>query len=282
MKSQLHLLYSYIFFISSSNSSLLKTNLSHINPEHAALYLWDGTDYVAVNYLDGLTYLAPGQGFVVNRPVAETNFLFPERLQTHQRLNDNFQKTENTVPEIILQLTNGNARKQTKLKFLSNTTRGLDLGYDAGSLGIENTPFLLNTHLAENSQGVNFTLQCLPDTNYELNKIPLSIIAKANETIVFSAFNSNLPTRINVFIEDIILNTYTKINDIENYEVTLTDDLKGIGRFYLYTSSLDVLSDENITLNNEINIYKTNNRNVRIVGAEEGLVEVKLFSISLI
>ena len=263
----------------SSNSSLLKTNLSNINPEHAALYLWDGTDYVAVNYLDGLTYLAPGQGFVVNRPVAETNFLFPERLQTHQRLNDNFQKTENTVPEIILQLTNGNARKQTKLKFLSNTTRGLDLGYDAGSLGIENTPFLLNTHLAENSQGVNFTLQCLPDTNYELNKIPLSIIAKANETIVFSAFNSNLPTRINVFIEDIILNTYTKINDIENYEVTLTDDLKGIGRFYLYTSSLDVLSDENITLNNEINIYKTNNRNVRVVGAEEGLVEVKLFSI---
>jgi hypothetical protein len=263
----------------SSNPSLLKTNLSNINPEHAALYLWDGTDYVPVNYLDGLTYLAPGQGFLVNRTMAERNFIFSEYLQTHHSLNDNFQRTENTVPEIMLQLTNGNAHKQTKLKFLSNTTRGLDLGYDAGYLGIENIPLLLNTHLVENSQGANFTLQCLPDNNYELNKIPLSIIAKVNETIVFSAFNSNLPAKIDVYIEDIVLNTYTKINDIENYEVTLTNDLKGIGRFYLYTSSSDVLSDENTTLNNEINIYKTNNRNVRIIGIEEGLVEVKLFSI---
>ena len=253
----------------SSNSSLLKANLSNINSEHAALYLWDGTDYVPVNYLDGLTYLAPGQGFLVNRTIDESNFIFSEYLQTHHSLNDNFQKTENTVPEIMLQLTNGNARKQTKLKFLSNTTRGLDIGYDAGYLGIEKAPFLLNTHLAENSQGVNFTLQCLPDNNYELNKIPLSIIAKVNETIVFSAFNSNLPANIDVYIEDIILNTYTKINDIESYEVTLTNDLSGIGRFYLRTSS-GVLSTETNLVGSPIHLYKTSNGTVKITGLTSG------------
>ncbi|MGY8939228.1 MAG: T9SS type A sorting domain-containing protein, partial [Flavobacteriales bacterium] len=73
-----------------------------------------------------------------------------------------------------------------------------------------------------------------------------------------------------VYIEDIILNTYTKINDIESYEVTLTNDLNGIGRFYLYTSSSNVLSTETNLVGSPIHLYKTSNGTVKITGLTSG------------
>jgi trimeric autotransporter adhesin len=135
------------------------------------------------------------------------------------------------------------------------------------------------TEVAENGTGRKLGIQSLPPSDYENIVIPVGVIAEANKEIIFSTETSNLPTGINVYLEDRIENTFTKLDDANSeYKIKTTEKLDGVGRFYLHTKSSSALSIDSIDLNS-IRIYKTNANNLRISGLAQGSSSFKLFNL---
>jgi hypothetical protein len=273
----------YPSFLSATNSPILNNNLLaqnslNLKAEFVALYFWDGTQYLPKNLTDNTiaVTIAPGQAFLINAAADNATFTFSEDLQTVQP-SGAITLFKTATPEITLHLTSNAVTKTTKLKYYSNTTKGLDRGYDAGTFEDGTPAFSLDTHLVEDSNGINFTLQCLPNTDFENSVVPLAVRVSANETITFSTTLANLPEGINVFLED----TQTKtIKDITtaSYQVTPKNALAGIGRFYLHTAN-SVLSTDDLAFG-AISMYKTSNTNLRITGVQQiGNATVNMYNV---
>lgn len=262
-------------------SNVLTQNIDILKSGMEALYFWDGNtdDYIAVNNSDPALYIAPGQAFIVEAKADNQTFTFPKALQEPQPGSPvTFFRTA-PMTEVSLFLTKGKTIKKTRLRYLeTNATSGFDKGYDAGSYRDGVPTFSIDTHLASNSTGMDFTLQCLPKTGLETTVVPLAVYAQANETIRFSAEAENLPDGLFVYLEDKVANTITKINT-EDYEITLTQNLNGIGRFYLQTAQT-VLSVDGVGALQNVSMYKTNNQNLRIVGLQNAEnAQVKIYSL---
>jgi hypothetical protein len=169
-------------------------------------------------------------GMHAQEPSANT---FVKRMQSVA--TPDFKKQHNIgVPKITLKLDNGKNIVTTRLKYFSNTTTGLDKGYDAGTYTDTTPSFSIDTHLVSGSTGINFTLQCLPTFNYEESVVPISIRSVANAKLTFSTVAINLPLGIHVFLEDRAVGSVTNITT-NSYQIKLTTGLNGIGRFYLHT-----------------------------------------------
>jgi hypothetical protein len=252
----------------SGTSSVFGDNVSLLQTDHAALYLWDGNTYIPFNYaINTGSQLAPGQAFMAKGLPTLGSFVFTKAAQTIQNSpSDNFRGSE-TTPAITVNLTSGAKSSDTKLMFFDNTTRGKDIGYDAGVYKIQEPNFLLSSHLILDSNDVDMYIQCLPASDYEANEIPLSVKAAVNETLIFTAEASNLPMGINVYIRDEVAGITKKING-ESYEVSLNATQNGIGRFYLYTNS-SVLAVEESKFSTNLNLYKRGNNTIRVTGFTE-------------
>lgn len=273
----------------SSNKSVLKDNENILDPNYVGLYIWNRVtgEYEVVNYtqsqdsggslpdIPGGNFndaqelghdIIPGQAFMVKFNTNNPTFIFSKNLQKPQsKAAVSFSRSK-PLQTITVKLNNGDKIAKTKLKFLSNASKGLDVGYDAGTFINNNTQnFSINTHLVSDSNGVDFTLQCLPDSDYENYKIPLSVFANENETISFSSEATNLPEGINVYLEDTLKNTLKNITD-ESYTVTLESKTESVGRFYLQTSSSSLSIKDNNNLAEIINVYKKDNNTIRITG----------------
>jgi hypothetical protein len=107
--------------------------------------------------------------------------------------------------------------------------------------------------------------------------VPVGVNAVKNKEITFTSDAQNLPNGIKVYLEDRLTNTFTELSNNGNYKVTSSENLNGIGRFYIHTTS-SALSSDDVLLEN-ISIYKTNNSNLRIVGLSQGKSNFKLFNI---
>jgi hypothetical protein len=263
-------------------TSVFTANTSILEENHNALYLWNGSEYIPYNASSINEQLHPGQAFMVKSANidAGNNFVFNESLQEVQNeTTDVFQKAS-TVPSIIVNLTSGNTSSKTELRYFSNTSFGLDIGWDAGTFRNSSVALSIDTHLVNDSEGLDFMLQCLPLDAYETAVVPLSVKANVGEEISFSAVARNLPQDIDVYLEDKINNTIKKINDAA-YTITLANAINGIGNFYLHTSS-NTLNTDNVIVNAQdtINLYKTSNSNLRITSSlEEKNVILKMYSI---
>lgn len=245
--------------------ALLTANSAILDPNYNQINVWNGTAYVVVNYANP-AMIPPGQGFMVDPATNAATFTFVETTQTHQlgSTTSGFQRTAAT-PEVVVSLSNAAATKTTTLKYFNNTTTGRDIGWDAGAFKTEDASFSIDTHLVSDSEGFDFTLQCLPASDYAANVVSLSVNAAANEALTFSATAMNLPSGLKVYLEDKGNNTITDITTA-SYEVTPSVALSGIGRFYLHTteSALSV-GDENV-LENSLSLYKTNTTTIRVTG----------------
>jgi len=261
-------------------TNVLGQNIGILDPSFAALYFWNGTEYVAVNQISSATFLPPGQAFFVRANTNNESFNFSKSLTRHDTSVDNFNRSSsNTIASITVTVSNGSQNKTTEIKYLSNATTGLDVGLDAGAFhnGSEEPSFSLDTHLIDNNEGIDFTIQCLPDNAYETLVVPLSVNAPANQLLTFSAISEDLPNDVDVYIEDTVKNTFTQIND-SSYEVLLNDEIRNSGRFYLYTDNRVLSTDSPIA--NSINIYKTDNYTLRITGMNnEGDVSIRMYNI---
>lgn len=274
---------SYLAINNNANATnnLLLDNDAVLDTNYKALYFWDSTAnsgtgaYIAFNQSSGAKYVSPGQGFFVHSTLAGGNFDFKENMQSHQ--SSIFYRNNNLIPEINLKVSNNSIIKSTQIKYIQNTTKDLDPGYDAGLFNPQSSAFNVFTHLVNNSQGIDFMLQCVPQ-DYENIVIPVGIKADANTEIIFTLNSTNFPTGVKVFLEDKQTNTYTRL-DLQGskYKITTPSNVNGIGRFYLHTSTQSVLDlKDNATLEN-VSIY-TRERNLLITNTI-GKTNIKVFDV---
>jgi len=218
--------------------------------------------------------LAPGQGFFVKANAAGGSVNFAETNQIHT--SDTFQRT--SITEVKIQLSVNDAIQYAKLYYLNTTTTGFDVGYEGEVFGGTTDEFSIYTHLLTDNVGKKYQVQSLPNSEYETMIVPVGVKAAANKEIIISAEALNLPAGVNVFLEDKQTDTFTRLDEANsNYKITLTENLDGIGRFYLHTTS-SVLSTKNVK-QDHISIYKTNNFTLRIVGLSKGIANIKLYNI---
>ncbi|MBL4905062.1 MAG: T9SS type A sorting domain-containing protein [Flavobacteriaceae bacterium] len=262
-------------------NNFLTLNTTSLDPSYHAIYFWDGDNYTVVNQASEARFIAPGQGFFVNSIVGGSTVLFTEAMQSHQT-TDVFSKTQNLSAKITVRLTDGSRTKKTEIKYLPESTTGLDPGYDAGMFSATNNSFSIYTQLIEDGQNVDFILQSLPDNDYENLIIPIGINAEANTQITISINSENLPNDMMVFIEDLEKMSIKRLDSKNsNYVITLDKESNGIGRFYLRTSITDLSKTlDIITLEvNQVQMFSTKNRMIRIIGLKNNASKFKMFSL---
>jgi len=139
----------------------------------------------------------------------------------------------NTPFSFKLKLSKGSNIYQTSLYFIdTNGTRGLDVTYDAGSLGSD-----IGTHLVEDSQGLNLAIQVLSTADLTATDyaIPVEVNLAAGQQATISIDDLNVPSGTEFYLDDRLLNTQTLLNT-DSYSFTTASNLSGIGRFYIGTS----------------------------------------------
>ena len=246
--------------------------------ETETIWVYDQTlstngSYVAKPLVEDFI-LAPGQGFFVKANLAGGSVNFAETNQSHT--SDTFQKTSKT--EVKIQLSVNGAIQYAKLYYLNTATTGFDVGYEGEVFGGTTDEFSIYTHLLTDNVGKKYQVQSLPNSEYESMVIPVGVKAAANKEIIISAEALNLPAGVNVFLEDKQTNIFTRLDEANsNYKITLTEDLDGIGRFYLHTTS-SVLNTDKVAINNNISIY-TSSKDLHIIGVQDGITKVSLYNI---
>ncbi len=263
-------------------NNFITINTTDLHASYQAIYLWTGSAYEVINHASESRFIAPGQAFFVNSIADGSTVDFTEVMQSHQS-TDVFSKTKATTwPEITLNISDGAINKTTEIKYIPGSTTGLDAGYDAGMFtGVSNS-FSVYTHLVTESNGTDFSLQSLPDNDFENNVIPIGINADAGKEITFSIHHKKLPLDLMVFLEDTDKNTITRLDVLNtNYKIIVDSNIKCIGRFYLRTSATDLrktlaINDFNL---NQVRMYMTSTRTLRITGLKNDNNNLKIYTI---
>ena len=176
-----------------------------------------------------------------------------------------------------LNLSSIQKKYRTEFYFNAQSTLGLDLGYDGKILGGSAPGFAIYSHLVQDNAGVPMALQSLNTADLMDILIPLGVNADRGEQITFNITDSNLPSDVDVYLEDNVMNTITLLN-AGSYTITPSVDLNGTGRFYLRLSS-ETLS----TVSNELDqlqIYTiTQPKSLVVEGELNGASLLKLYDI---
>jgi len=216
---------------------------SAIDATYAAIYGYDGsattseTSWTVINNLSSTELITPGQGFIIISSATGGPFTFPQSARTVSATAvDDFitLRQPNTHSYFKLKLTKGSDIHETSLYFIdTNGSRGLDVTYDAGSLGSD-----IGTRLVQDSQGVNLAIQVLSreDLTAQDYVIPVEVSVAAGQEATISTDDLNLPSGTEFYLDDTELNIQTLITS-NDYTFTPSSDLSGIGRFYLRTTS---------------------------------------------
>ncbi|QTE23217.1 LamG-like jellyroll fold domain-containing protein [Polaribacter cellanae] len=274
--------------LADASANVLLQNAAQLNTNNLAIYIWDTTtsSYKPYNHAStNLQYIAPGQAFFVNAKDGGGTFTFNKNLQTHNTGNvfAKSSRNSNLIFEMSLkasfQSQSRNLTKSTEIKYLENTTKGLDVGYDAEVFTGENNSFSVYTHLLEDNNNKAFALQCLPPNNFKDQIIPIGVNAAANTTISFTVDAQNTPKGINIYLEDKQENTFTKLSNNGNYEITLSAAQSGVGRFYLHTTSKVLNSDEFSTAIEQTKIWLSENRILKIANLSSEKATIQLFDV---
>jgi hypothetical protein len=264
----------YTSYISSEDFLTANSNL-----DQTQIWVWKqdnttGGNFITMTAKADNFVLAPGQGFFV-KATSGTTVNFSESNQTSNA--DTFQKSART--EIKLLMSDGENNRFAKFYYTDNVTKGFDAGWEGELFGGIPNSLDVFSQLVENNQGKKYQVQSLPISEIDNMVIPLGVKAASGKEITFTAEAMNLPNNVNVFLEDRTTNTVTLLNEANaSYKVTLNEDTNDVGRFYVHTTSNQVLSTTEVLLEN-INIYTTNNSTLRMIGLPTGSSSVKLFNI---
>jgi len=268
---------SYIAGNENADGSNNILTINSANLTENTLWFWNQStgSYNQINQASTAFQIAPAQGFFVSA-TGSVNLSITEAMQSHQG-TDSFQRLT-TRPEIVLTLSNGTAIRNADIYYIEGTTTGWNNGYDSSIFGGVANEFAIYTHAVANGNGRNLGIQSLPPNNYENMIIPVGINAEAGTVITIDATTNNFPEGINIYLEDKQDNSFTLLEADANFSFTPENNLDGIGRFYLHTTS-GVLSADDFATNTNINIYTSGNDNLRIVGVQNGTATVRLYNI---
>jgi len=246
--------------------------------ETQTLWVWNqgsGSGAYEVKTLGEAMVIAPAQGFFVKANAAGGTFNFTESNQASS--GGTFQRTD-TRPEIYLTISNQTDARIAKVYYIDDMTTGFDVGYEGELFNGVSNPLAIYTHLVADSEGKNYQVQSLPPNNYENMIVPVGINAVSGSDITIDASTNNFPSGINIYLEDKQDNSFTLLEADSNFSFTPENNLSGIGRFYLHTTS-GVLSADDFDTNNNISIYTSSNDNLRIAGVQNGTATVRLYNI---
>jgi hypothetical protein len=223
----------------NASNNFITENLANLNGSYAAVYLWD-TDastpaYVTINQASAAAYIAPGQAFFVNSKDGGATVSIKEAMQTHQTGNY-FKSGTTDHPSIKLMVTSPRGTSSTHVKYIHNTTTGLDPGYDAGRFTGGDNSYAVFTRLAGDSENLtDFDIQCLPANEYG-HMVPVGLNAPADLEIAFSAEVMQFPDTVPVYLEDKVTGIFSDLKEPgSRYVVRLTELSRGTGRFFLHT-----------------------------------------------
>lgn len=270
-------------FTSYINSTIFTANNTDKLSEQT-VWLWNGNSYETYNAMNPIE-IAPAQGFFIDAattlpvPLNDTYgrdlVTFAVSNQSHQTNNTFKRETPKRMFELFI--SNGNHKKSTKVFYLNNKTIGFDNGYDSKIFDGDTSDFTVFSELIFENKGKKLAIQTLPDSNYEEIIIPIGLISEANKEIEFTIHTQNLPTGIKIYLEDRDNNVFTNLSK-ESYITTLKNKSDGIGQFYIHTSFKSLSDEKIIKKTNEINLYKSNNREITITGLQ-GNAALKIHSI---
>lgn len=270
-------------------NSFLEQNFSALDESYAGLYIWDqGLNDFQVIAESGFTFPAPGgetqldqnfidlgQGFVIKAKEASA-VSFTPLMQDHDTTSIPFKSGEIDWPALRLSASIENGENKTVFGFNDNMTLGLDPSYDVGKFKGNPNLSLYSRLLDDN--GVDFLTQCLPLTGYESYRIPLGLDCTSAGEVSFSLEKTNLPSDMQVYIEDTDNNLITRLdNSGEAYKTYVGEEQKGIGRFFLLTSNQLLTSSKKIEFA-DYNIFQKN-RKIIIHGNLSGVSQVRLYNI---
>ena len=256
-------------------ASMLTTNSGILDEE--TIWLWNQATASYDTKVTADAYkLAPGQAFFIKSNGESGTLALNKSFQTHHT-SDTFQRPDQR-PEIYLTLSDGSLSRLAKIYFVDGATASFDNGYDGTLFNGVSNPLAIYTHLVADSEGKNYQVQSLPPNNYENMVVPVGINAEAGIPITIDAATNNFPSGINIYLEDKQDNSFTLLEADSNFSFTPENNLDGIGRFYLHTTS-GVLSADDFATNNNISIYTSSNDNLRIVGVQKGTATVRLYNI---
>ena len=164
-----------------------------------------------------------------------------------------------TTYTLFIKLYNGNIEAaETKFYFQDGLTLGLDPGYDAGAFDQDTA---LSSRLVEDNQGTNFAINAMGLVSAYNQSVPLIINQSMGQTFRIDISQNTLPENVNVYIEDILENTFTPIIG-KDFDLTSESDLNEEGRFQIhFTTEIlgDVLNTNNVFSTDTVTIYKANN-----------------------
>ncbi|EDP70902.1 hypothetical protein FBALC1_09083 [Flavobacteriales bacterium ALC-1] len=201
--------------------------------------------------------IAPGQAFFVKSKVGGGLIDFTTDMR-RSGTSDDFILGRQSISNVALcklNLSSSTDNSSTQIYFIEGTSRGLDIGYDAGSYTGNVSEFSIFSNLVEDNAGLDMAIQTLPFNDFNNVVVPLGINAQAGIGLTIEIDDtSSLPSNINVYLEDNETNTWTLLNG-GNYSFSPSSDLNGTGRFFIHYSSV-TLSAENNEWNN-LQIYNT-------------------------
>ncbi|ARN78462.1 hypothetical protein BST97_10950 [Nonlabens spongiae] len=249
----------------NNNTSVLGEN---------TVWLWNGTDYETFNLINSIK-IAPAQGFFVEAG-SNGNVSFATSNQSHNA-TDTF-KSGNAITSFELTMSSAGEHVATKVFFDNRGTTGFDNGYDSTLFADATNHLELFTGLVANDQDMRLAIQTLSRDNMENNVIPVGVIAGAGDLLEFSIGTENLPTGLNVYLEDRLNQTLTLLEQGgAGYSVALDSDMNATGRFFIQMSNTTLGTGSTTTAN--IKIFTTNDNNLRITGLEDGKKAVAIYSL---
>jgi hypothetical protein len=271
----------YPSYISVNSLLTLSANATALEDNREAIYVFDNNKVGGAGYSAITTgYIRPGQGFFVNSNSVSNSLTINRDMLSHQAGITLYRSTPLNI-SINLMISDGTNSKSTEINYLEGTTTGLDPRFDIGTFNAVSsaTAFNIYSQLVTNNLGVNFVKQSLPNADYENLIIPIGVSAAKGKEITFSAKSLNLPDGLKIFLEDRTNNTFTHLDKTDvSYKVTLSENLNGIGRFYMHTSAQSVLSTDSVLLES-VSVYKLDNAVLRFAGLPQGNTSVKLFNL---
>jgi hypothetical protein len=239
---------------SSTTNTFLEVNDDVIDDTYEGVYGYDAvadpSTYTILNNLSSGS-IAPGQGFfVAARSTTAANITFKEEMQTVNGSDDFISGDVFQHAEVELRLfNNDNLMGKTNLFFVENLTLGLDPGYDAGSF-TQNDPLM--TRLVENDEGHGMAINAMGLDAMENVVVPLVINQIAGQELRVNLHNANV-NGANVFLEDSLEGLMIDLK-ADDFTLTPTSDLEGVGRFFIHITADTMSSGEAST--SLLNAYK--------------------------
>ena len=262
-------------YTSHINSATFLANEGAVS-ETKTLWVWNQANgaYEVKTLADAMV-IAPAQGFFVKANMGGGTFNFDESNQDSS--GGTFLRTE-ARPEMVLTLSDQSDVREAKIYYIENMTLGFDVGYEGELFNGVSNPLAIFTHLIADSEGENYQVQSLPDNDFENTIIPLGINAISGSSISIEASKNNFPEGMNIYLEDKQDNSFTLLEADANFNTTLENDLSGIGRFFLHTTS-STLSANDLATSNNLSIYSFNRETLRVVGVQNGTANLQIFNL---